>query len=168
MRNCWRRAEGGQCPNTDALAAFLCESGGECDSFSSLAASYCRGGINRGRGDAPMTWTDPSAEEGAKFQEEILPPSAQWSDAQLVGVSRAAPDLSGDDVVVEHGALAGAQGRGRGPHSQTVLPRHQTTVRRFSRGRNRTWSWSKGATPGSGVPSVANSNGARRHEQLHD
>jgi hypothetical protein len=121
----------GECPNTDALAAFLCESGGECDSFSSLAASYCRGGINRGRGDAPMTWTDPSSEDGARFQEEVLPPSAQWSDAQLVGVTRAAPELSGDDLIVEHGALAGAQGHGGSALSQTVLPRHQTTVRRF-------------------------------------
>ena len=121
----------GECPNVDALTAFLCESGGECDSFSSLAASYCRGGINRGRGDAPMTWTDPSAEAGAKFQEEVLPPSAQWSDAQLVGVTRSAPDLSGDDLIVEHGALAGARAHGGSAHSQTVLPRHQTTVRRF-------------------------------------
>jgi hypothetical protein len=121
----------GECPNSDALAAFLCESGGDCESFSLLAASYCRGGIDRGRGDAPMTWTDPSAEAGAKFQEEVLPPSTQLSDAQLVGVSRAAPDLSGDDVVVEHGALAAAQARGGSAHSQTVLPRHQSAVRRF-------------------------------------
>jgi hypothetical protein len=121
----------GECPNTDALAAFLCESGSECDSFNALVVSYCRGGVNRGRGDAPMTWTNPSSEEGAKFLEEILPPSAQLSDAQLVGVTRAAPDLSGDDVIVEHGALAGAQGQGGSALSQTVLPRHQTTVRRF-------------------------------------
>jgi hypothetical protein len=121
----------GICPNTDALAAFLCESGSECDSFSWLAASYCRGGVTRGRGDAPMTWTDPSSEDGAKFLEEVLPPSAQLSDAQLVGVTRAAPDLSGDDVIVEHGALAGAQGHGGSALSQTVLPRHRTTVRRF-------------------------------------
>lgn len=121
----------GECPNSNALAAFLCESGGECDSFCLLAASYCRGGVTRGRGDAPMTWTDPSAEAGAKFQEEVLPPSARLSDAQLVGVSRAAPDLSGEDVVVEHGALANAPARGGSAHSQTVLPRHQTTVRRF-------------------------------------
>jgi hypothetical protein len=121
----------GECPNCDALAAFLCDSGGDCDSFSMLAASYCRGGISRGRGDAPMTWTDPSVEAGAKFQEEVLPPSTRLSDAQLVGVSRAAPELSGDDVVVEHGALADAPARGGSAHSQTVLPRHQTTVRRF-------------------------------------
>jgi hypothetical protein len=121
----------GKCPNTEALAAFLRESGGDCDSFSALAASYSRGGINRGRGDAPMAWTDPSAEEGAKFKEEILPPAMRWSDAQLVGVSRAAPDQSGDDVVVEHGALAGARGAGGAAHSQTVLPRHQLAVRQF-------------------------------------
>jgi hypothetical protein len=121
----------GQCPSSEALAAFLCESGGECDSFGALAVSYCRGGVTRGRGDAPMTWTDPSVEDGAKFKEEVLPPSSNLSDAQLVGVSRAAPDLSGDDVVAGQGALAGALGSGGSAHSRVVLPRHQSTVRRF-------------------------------------
>ncbi len=121
----------GECPGCEGLAAFLCESGAECDSFSSVAVSYCRGGVNRGRGDAPMTWTDPSAEEGAKFKEEVLPPSSRLSDAQLVGVSRAAPDLSGDEVQVEHGALASAEASGGAGRSQLVLPRHQATVRRF-------------------------------------
>ena len=121
----------GERPDCEGLAAFLCESGGDCESFSALAVSYCRGGVNRGRGDAPMTWTDPSAEEGVKFKEEVLPPSSRLSDAQLVGVSRAAPDLTGDDVVIDHGALAGAQGSGGAAHAQVVLPRHQPTVRRF-------------------------------------
>jgi hypothetical protein len=34
-------------------------------------------------------------------------------------------------VVDDHGALAGAQGSGGAAHAQVVLPRHQSTVRRF-------------------------------------
>jgi hypothetical protein len=121
----------GQCANTNALAAFLCQSGEECDSFSALVAGYGRGGVSRGRGDAPMTWMDPSAEEGAGFKEEILPPSAALADARLIGLSRAAPDLSGEEVVATHGALAGSESGGGLAQSRTILPRHKRTVERF-------------------------------------
>lgn len=121
----------GACLNPDALAAFLAECEGECEGLIALVASYCRGGVDRGRGDAPMTWTDGSAEAGAKFREETLPPSSRLSDAQFVGVSRAAPELSGEDVVVGSGALAGAQSGGGTAHAQAILPRHKQAVQRF-------------------------------------
>jgi hypothetical protein len=122
----------GKCPNIGELAEFLCQGGtNACDSYCELAKSYCRGGVTRGRGDAPMTWTDGSDEDGAKFKEEALPPSTQLSDAQLVGVSRAAPDLSGDDAVAGHGVLQNASASGGSAHSQVILPRHKQTVQRF-------------------------------------
>ena len=116
----------------DALAAYLCSSGcTNCNSFAAVAYSYCRGGIDRGRGDAPMTWKDESDPNGAKFKEESLPPSSRLSDAELVGVSRAAPQLSGDDVVAGHGALASATSSGGSAHAQVILPRHRQAVQRF-------------------------------------
>jgi hypothetical protein len=120
-----------QCPNVDALAAFLCQGTNECSSYAELAMSYGRGGVDRGRGDAPMTWTDGTDEDGAKFKEEALPPSTQLADAQLVGVSRAAPDLSGEEVVAGRGALEGTSASGGSSHSQVILPRHKQTVQRF-------------------------------------
>jgi hypothetical protein len=119
----------GQCPNPGALAAFFCENTNA--SFCSVTISYCRGGINRGRGDAPMTWTDESSEQGAKFKEEALPSSDRLSDSSFIGVSRTAPELSGDQVAAGHGALAGASASGGSAHSQVVLPRHKQTVQRF-------------------------------------
>jgi hypothetical protein len=124
----------GECPNIDALVAFLCDSGGECDSFGELLAAYCRpgrGGINRGRGDAPMTWSDPSAEEGAAFKEQALPPTARLSDAQLIGVSRAAPDVSAEGTEVSHGALSAGASGGGAAHARSVLPRHKNSVEQF-------------------------------------
>jgi hypothetical protein len=121
----------GECPNVSALATYLCQNTNGCSSYSALAMSYCRGGVNRGRGDAPMTWTDGSDENGAKFKEEALPPSTRFEDAQLVGLNQTAPELSGDEVVAGHGALNGAAASGGSAHSQTILPRHKQTVQRF-------------------------------------
>lgn len=121
----------GQCTNPNALAAYLCQCTNACNSFCDLAMSYGRGGIDRGRGDAPMTWKDESSAEGAKFKEEALPPSSRLSDSQVVGVSRAAPDLSGNQIVVEHGALAGARSSGGAAYSEVILPRYKQTVKRY-------------------------------------
>lgn len=120
----------GQCPNPGALASYLCQNT-NCNSFSALVASYCRGGVDRGRGDAPMSWKDESTDQGAKFKEQALPSSDRFNDSQFVGVSRSAPDLSGDKISAEHGALASASASGGSAHSQVVLPRHKQTVQKF-------------------------------------
>ncbi len=112
----------GQCNNTNALAAFLstCTNASQCN-LASLC--YGRGGPGGGGGTGPMTWQEKSSEDNLKFKEDVLPPSARLSDAQFVGVSRAAPDLSGEEVVASHGALASAQGSGGGANAQVILPR---------------------------------------------
>lgn len=121
----------GVCRNTNALAEFMCQNT-NCHSFC-LAASLCygRGGPGGGGGTGPMTWQNPSSEDGAKFKEEVLPPSTHLSDAQFVGVTRSAPELSGDDASAEHGALANAKGSGGSANTQVILPRHKQAVQRF-------------------------------------
>jgi hypothetical protein len=121
----------GMKPDTDGLAAFLAESGKDVDSFAELASMYGRGAPTRGPGAAPMTWKDESSADGAKFKEQALPPSSHLSDSQFVGVSKSAPEASGDDVVAEHGALASATGSGGSAHTQVVLPEHKQAVQRF-------------------------------------
>ncbi|HXI73006.1 MAG TPA: hypothetical protein VNN22_21915 [Verrucomicrobiae bacterium] len=120
----------GQCKNPGALADFLssCTNGSEA---TGLMMFYCRGGVDRGRGDAMMTWKDESSADGAKFKEESLPASTHLSDAQFVGVSKAAPELSGQEIQVEHGALASTEGSGGSAHSQTILPEHKQAVQNF-------------------------------------
>ena len=121
----------GNCTNCSALAAYLstCTNGGAC---SAAIAAWCRGGLTRGDqpADTPMIWSDVD-ENGAKFKENALPSSSRLSDAQLVGVSRTAPDLAGDDVTVEHGALASAKSSGGSANSQVILPRHKQAVQKF-------------------------------------
>ena len=91
-----------------------------------------KGGVDRGRGDAAMTWTDGSSEKDARFKEKVLPPSsvAGLNDSQLVGLSASAPtaDTSG---VAAHGALNSAASGGGSAYTQTILPRHRGAVRRY-------------------------------------
>jgi hypothetical protein len=123
----------GQCKNPGALAEYLsqCNSTNKCDSACLLALCYGRGGVDRGRGDAPMTWKEESDADGAKFKEEQLPPGHKMDDAQFVGVSKAAPQLTDEKITVEHGALASATASGGAAQAQTVLPRHKQAVQNF-------------------------------------
>jgi len=120
--------------NSKGLIAFLNENAdraGMCDAVS----LYCRsrGGVSRGRGDAPMTWTERSNEENVTFEEQVLPPAslAALKESMMVGVSVGAPSVeenlhsSGTDVL--NSATAGSGEA----FSHTILPRHKGTVERY-------------------------------------
>lgn len=119
--------------DNSGLAQFLKENAQKM-SVEEATLQWCegKGGVDRGRGDAAMTWTDGSSEKDAKFKEKVLPPSmvAGLNDSQLVGLSAAAPapDTSG---VAAHGALNSAASGGGSAHTQTILPRHKGAVKRY-------------------------------------
>ncbi|HDZ19910.1 MAG TPA: hypothetical protein ENH78_01270, partial [Phycisphaerae bacterium] len=62
-----------------------------------------RGGVSRGRGDAAMTWRDPTSKENTAFEEQVLPPAslAAIRDSERIGLSTGAP------TVAEAGPSAG-------------------------------------------------------------
>ncbi len=119
--------------DNSGLAQFLKENAQKM-SVEEATLQWCegRGGVDRGRGDAAMTWTDGTNEKDAKFKEKVLPPSAVagLDDSQLVGLSASAPtaDTSG---VAAHGALNNAATGGGSAYTQTILPRHKGAVRRY-------------------------------------
>jgi len=137
----------------DLETVKLCESLGECDcagliaflgdnmgkgSLCDLLQSWCqgapgRGGVNRGRGDAPMIWSDGTSEEAAKFKEEVLPPAAlaALKESNLVGVSLGAPPVEKGGGDSKSGALADASAGGGAAHTHTILPRHRGAVKRY-------------------------------------
>ncbi len=120
--------------NYAALSDYLshCQ-GGKCDSellFSWLRKS-CKGGPGGGGPEAEMTWDNDTSEKDQKFQEHTLPPASKLDDAQLVNVSKAAPELSANNLVVGHGALDNAVAGGGSAHSQTILPEHRQAVQKF-------------------------------------
>ena len=119
--------------NCDGLALYLSQcKGGNCDSevlFSWLLKKKNGGG--RGGPGADMTWDNETSEQDQKFQEHALPPSPHLDDAQLVGVSKAAPELAKNDVAVQSGALDNAVAGGGSAHAQVILPEHRQAVQKF-------------------------------------
>jgi hypothetical protein len=122
----------GQCHNPGALADYLSTCTNGCNS-TALAECMClgRGGPGGGGPEAPMLWDNDTSEKDLKFQEHALPPSSHLDDAQLVGVSKAAPELSANDVSAQHGALDNAQGSGGSAHAQVILPEQRQAVQNF-------------------------------------
>jgi len=122
----------GQCHNPGALAEYLSTCTNGCDSaLLSECMLLGKGGPGGGGPEAPMTWNDGASENNLKFQEHALPPSSHLSDAQLVGVSKAAPGLSANDVSTEHGALENAAASGGSAHAQVILPEQRQAVQNF-------------------------------------
>ena len=119
----------GQCDST-GLADFLKQNEGNM-AVREMVNSWGRGGVDRGRGDAPMTWTDRSSERGAKFKEQVLPSSlASMTDSELIGRSTGAPGVEKNGSQ-QSGALRGASTGGGSAFTQTVLPRHRGAVNRY-------------------------------------
>jgi hypothetical protein len=124
----------GHNPDFAGLALYLSQcQGGKCDSdlLFSWLHKRCRGGPGGGGPEAPMDWDNNTSEDNLKFQAHALPPSQHLNDAQMVGVSKAAPELAKNDLAVEHGALDHAQAGGGSGHAQVILPEHRQAVQKF-------------------------------------
>ncbi|HMV47866.1 MAG TPA: hypothetical protein PLD20_07450 [Blastocatellia bacterium] len=91
-----------------------------------------KGGVDRGRGDAAMTWTEGTDEKNAKFKEKTLPPAAVagLQDSQMVGLSASAPEVQKGNLAA-HGALNSTASGGGSAYTQTILPRHKGAVKRY-------------------------------------
>jgi len=128
----------GQC-RMEGLAAYLnanCK-GGSCMSVEAAIAHLCRkggrGGITRGRGDAPMAFTEASTMEGTAFKEQVLPPSglAALKDSQRIGVSIGTPSTEAAGESYGAGVLEpSAAGSGEAA-TLRLLPRHRRAVERY-------------------------------------
>src|ERR1035437_7416427 len=122
----------GQCNNPGALADYLSHcKGGNCEMLFSWLRKTCKGGPGGGGPEADMTWDNETSEQDQKFQEHALPPSSHLDEAQLVGVSKAAPELAKNDVAVQSGALDNAVASGGSAHAQVILPEHRQAVQKF-------------------------------------
>jgi hypothetical protein len=122
----------GMCTNPAALVEYLSSCTNGCDSAALLECmSLGNGGPGGGGPAAPMTWSDGASEDNLKFQEHALPAASQLSDAQLVGVSQAAPEMSAENLAPAHGALDNGAAGGGAAHAQVILPEHRHAVQNF-------------------------------------
>jgi hypothetical protein len=92
-----------------------------------------RGGVNRGGGDAAMTWKDPASREKVGFKEQVLSPGAAASlkESRLAGVSVGDPKAAKSGGGSTGGVLSSAQAGAGAAHAQIILPEHEKTVRRY-------------------------------------
>ena len=90
-----------------------------------------RGGINRGRADAELTW-GKETQLFDRFKAEPLPPGAarsaeDWAPiVELPGVPKASPEASVPSAVRQYAAAAGQSAWRR-----TLAPRHQSAVKKY-------------------------------------
>jgi hypothetical protein len=99
-----------------------------------------RGGVNRGRGDAAMTWSKGTNKENVSFKEKVLPPGTVDSlkESRLAGISASAPKTDTTSEGSSGGALGAAKSGGGEARQQTILPQHQKPVQKyFERGTNK-------------------------------
>jgi hypothetical protein len=84
-----------------------------------------------------MAWKDPTSDDGFKFKEEALPPSAVQAlkdsiKIGTVGRSRPGPGPgTNPDGSASTGALDGAKTGDGSANTQVVLPRHRQAVERY-------------------------------------
>lgn len=121
--------------NQQSLAEFL-KREGHCEGLSKVAMCNTPGdgGTSRGRGDAPMTWTDPSSEADAKFKEKSLAPSGitTLEKSQLTGMSLVEPTPPDASTLSStEGALSAASASGGSANTQPLLPKHKSAVTRY-------------------------------------
>lgn len=113
--------------------------GGECsgDKFSnnpreSNSNKPGRGGVNRGRGDADMTWGDESDDAGAKFKEVALPPGfLDDSENETVGTTLTVPEVDPAAAAPRGAQRSNSSASGSDTWSRPLRPRHRSIVRRY-------------------------------------
>ena len=96
-----------------------------------LAGGPGRGGINRGRGDAPLTWGEESADLVGRFEAQLLP-SATGLDPEhsaTLGVGGATPEVKPEAEAAGRGDVKASTGRTS--WRRRISPRHRDAVRRF-------------------------------------
>ncbi len=90
-----------------------------------------RGGVNRGRGDADLTWGKETSPQD-RFKSHALPPGAarspdDWAPlVELPGAPRESPGASGSAAARQYDAVAGQSAWRR-----SLAPRHQSAVKKY-------------------------------------
>jgi hypothetical protein len=110
------------------LEAFLLAEGNS----SANSQQPGRGGVTRGRGDAPLTWGQESDERKAKFKQVVLPPGFEDPEsAAVVGESVVAPEAQPAETADRSSTRTFDPATGRESRRQALRPRHREVVRQY-------------------------------------
>ena len=128
------KGEGMRGLDPDALGNFLGQN--QAGDFGQMARELLqgipgRGGITRGPGHAELEFSNDSDAAGSEFKEQYLGLSAPITDAEILGVTVTAPEVTGGEAILGKGALDSANaGRGNAI-TAPILPRHRSAVKSF-------------------------------------
>lgn len=133
-----KQCQGGKCSKCGSGQCPACDGNGQCENPGSGMAQRDgdgqpgRGGVNRGRGDAELTWGEESDEQGLKFKETVLPPGFQEDPKDDVrGVSLAPPEETPDAAAPRAGSREVDAASGRETWDRRLRPRHRDVVREY-------------------------------------
>lgn len=146
-----KKCNGGKCPNCGKESCEgegQCEGDGQCRQCGGpCQGGQCasclgdgpdgdgnpgRGGVNRGRGDAAMSWGDESDRQGVKFKETVLPPGFKDAPKEDVqGVTLNAPEVNPAASAPRAAGRETDAATGKETWNRKLRPRHREVVREF-------------------------------------
>jgi hypothetical protein len=129
-----------KCSECKACKAGECE--GECEGGQCQSAGQCnsnrpgKGGVNRGRGDAELTWGDEADKQGAKFKEVVLPKGfLDQPKDEVLTVQKTAPTEEAAASAPRSAARDDEATAGQTTWNRKLNPRHRNAVRKYFDGK---------------------------------
>lgn len=108
------------------------ENEGGADSGNSNSNRPGRGGVNRGRGDAKLTWGDESEKQGTKFKEVVLPKgAAEQPKDEIVAIQKSAPTEEPTGDAPRSAQRSDEAAAGQATWNRKLNPRHRNAVRKY-------------------------------------
>lgn len=108
------------------------EGGESGDSDQDQDGQPGKGGVNRGRGDADMTWGDESDAQKLKFKEIALPPGfLDKPKDEIVGIQTIAPNETTATSSAKRALQATKAAVGDTTWERRLSPRHRNVVKQY-------------------------------------
>lgn len=113
-----------------------CE-GGQCQSQGQTNSGRPgKGGVNRGRADAELTWGDEADKQGAKFKEVVLPKGfLDQPKDEVLSVQTTAPTEEAAASAPRSDRRGDEAAAGQATWNRKLNPRHRNAVRRYFDGK---------------------------------
>jgi hypothetical protein len=113
--------------------AGMCDKMGMCEGLCNRDGdgNPGRGGVNRGRGDAELSFGEESSEQGAKFRDVAMPQGIADENGQLIETTFSVPEVNPIAPGGRSVARAAADATGDQTWKQPVRPRHREALKRY-------------------------------------